>query len=228
MSNRNSHRDGHNQGNRIRAPPHLKGREIGMFYRNLRRNVSDEERPKYEPILRVPEELVSKIREKLSTDGVQTSIDNVCSEFEDHFESILKTDFDTFVKRNLRSDKQEENSPLDELFSEQLKEMKNDETYQNRLEKRNILPVTNCKAEILKAISESNVILISGDTGCGKTTQVPQFILDDEIAKNRGSQCNIICTQPRRISAISIAERVAWERCERLGKSVGYNIRMES
>ena len=63
--------------------------------------------------------------------------------------------------------------------------------------------------------------------GCGKTTQVAQFIFEHEIVSNRGSTCCIICTQPRRISAISVAERVAAERGERIGESVGYQIRLE-
>ena len=63
--------------------------------------------------------------------------------------------------------------------------------------------------------------------GCGKTTQVAQFILDNEIEQGRGSITNIACTQPRRISAISVAERVAAERGEILGDSVGFQIRLE-
>jgi len=51
--------------------------------------------------------------------------------------------------------------------------------------------------------------------------------LDDELEAGNGSVTRIICTQPRRISAISVAERVAMERVERLGKSVGYQIRLE-
>lgn len=63
--------------------------------------------------------------------------------------------------------------------------------------------------------------------GCGKTTQVAQFLLDDQLEAENGSITRIICTQPRRISAISVAERVAAERAEKLGKSVGYQIRLE-
>lgn len=64
------------------------------------------------------------------------------------------------------------------------------------------------------------VVIISGETGCGKTTQIPQFILETEIEAIRGAACNIICTQPRRISAMSVSERVAAERGEKLGESV--------
>lgn len=60
----------------------------------------------------------------------------------------------------------------------------------------------------------------------GKTTQVPQFCLEDAAAK--GIPCNIIIAQPRRISAMSVAERVAAERGETIGKTVGYTIRLES
>lgn len=72
------------------------------------------------------------------------------------------------------------------------------------------------------------VLVVSGETGCGKTTQLPQFILEEEISSLRGANCNIICTQPRRISAISVAGRISSERGEKLGETVGYQIRLES
>ena len=56
------------------------------------------------------------------------------------------------------------------------------------------------------------VVVLSGETGCGKTTQVPQFVLDSLIDQGRGGECNIVCTQPRRISAVGVADRVAAER----------------
>lgn len=75
---------------------------------------------------------------------------------------------------------------------------------------------------------DTQVLVVSGETGCGKTTQLPQFILEEEIASSRGANCNIICTQPRRISAISVAARISSERGESLGETVGYQIRLES
>lgn len=63
---------------------------------------------------------------------------------------------------------------------------------------------------------------------CGKTTQIPQFILDASLSRSKEQVANIICTQPRRISAMSVAQRVAQERAECLGNSVGYQIRLES
>lgn len=55
-----------------------------------------------------------------------------------------------------------------------------------------------------------------------------QFILDDYIASGQGAWCNVCITQPRRISAVSVSERVASERCEMIGQSVGYSVRFES
>ena len=80
----------------------------------------------------------------------------------------------------------------------------------------------------MNAVSEYPVILVKGDTGSGKTTQICQFLLDDYILSGQGALCNIMVTQPRRISAISVAERVAFERSEELGQSIGYSVRFDS
>lgn len=65
---------------------------------------------------------------------------------------------------------------------------------------------------------------MTGETGCGKTTQLPQYILESEVEATRGALCSIICTQPRRISAMTVSERVAAERGEPLGESVSFCI----
>lgn len=69
--------------------------------------------------------------------------------------------------------------------------------------------------------------MCQGETGCGKTTQLPQFILEDAIASGLGPATNIVCTQPRRISAISVAKRVAQERGEAVGQTIGYRTRVQ-
>lgn len=90
---------------------------------------------------------------------------------------------------------------------------------------RRSLPSWNVRDALSAALRTSQVTIVSGDTGCGKSTQVPQFILDDPLL---GPAASIVVTQPRRISAISLAERVASERCEGVGDGVGYNVRLES
>ncbi|KAL4708484.1 hypothetical protein ACJJTC_014092 [Scirpophaga incertulas] len=104
----------------------------------------------------------------------------------------------------------------------------NSQLYQDSLREREQLPVYTMRSEIMNAINDNPVIIIRGNTGCGKTTQVCQFILDDYVASGQGAWANVCVTQPRRISAVSVAERVATERCEDLGNSVGYSVRFES
>ncbi|XP_019193302.1 PREDICTED: DExH-box ATP-dependent RNA helicase DExH6-like [Ipomoea nil] len=94
------------------------------------------------------------------------------------------------------------------------------------LKRRSKLPIASFKDIITSSIESYQVVLISGETGCGKTTQVPQYILDHMWAK--GETCKVVCTQPRRISATSVSERISTERGENLGDTVGYKIRMES
>lgn len=94
------------------------------------------------------------------------------------------------------------------------------------IEERKKLPTWSHRQEILDIICQNQVVMITGDTGSGKTTQVPQYLM--ELFAERKEPVRIICTQPRRIAAISVAERVANERAEPLGGTVGYQIRLES
>jgi HrpA-like RNA helicase len=95
-------------------------------------------------------------------------------------------------------------------------------------ENRAKLPAHDLKDTVLQAIENSSAAVVSGATGCGKTTQVPQFIFEEAIKAGKGGETSVIITQPRRLSAIAVAERVANERCERIGDTVGYSIRLES
>ncbi len=85
------------------------------------------------------------------------------------------------------------------------------------------LPITGKKKEIIEAIKKNSVVIISGETGSGKTTQIPKFCLE----AGRGIHGMIGCTQPRRIAAINVAKRIAFELNEPLGQSVGYKIRFD-
>ena len=94
---------------------------------------------------------------------------------------------------------------------------------------RESLPARKARAEVISAVKNSRACVISGATGCGKTTQVPQFIYENSVIDEKnGANTSIIITQPRRISAIAVAERVADERDEQIGETVGYSIRLES
>ncbi len=105
-------------------------------------------------------------------------------------------------------------------------------TYQNMLSSRSNLPIWKLKQQILSAFNDHQAVIICGETGCGKSTQIPTFILEEEMTSGR--ECRIWVTEPRRISAISLARRVSEELGELKNdigtrkSDVGYAIRLES
>jgi ATP-dependent helicase HrpA len=85
------------------------------------------------------------------------------------------------------------------------------------------LPITAKRTEIVAAVRRHRVVIVSGETGCGKSTQIPKMCLE----AGRGRRGRIAVTQPRRIAAITIAHRIAEEMGETIGRTVGYKIRFE-
>ena len=84
------------------------------------------------------------------------------------------------------------------------------------------LPIAEHRHTILQSIAASQVTCIQGETGCGKSSMVPQYIVDD--ARARGAAAKVIVTQPRRIAAVTLAGRVAQQRGQAVGGEVGYRI----
>ncbi|KAL1401752.1 hypothetical protein pipiens_006386 [Culex pipiens pipiens] len=91
-------------------------------------------------------------------------------------------------------------------------------------ETKKSLPVYPFKEDLIAAIKEHQVLIIEGETGSGKTTQIPQYLYEAGFT-NDGKK--IGCTQPRRVAAMSVAARVAQEMSVKLGNEVGYSIRFE-
>ncbi|CAK7263043.1 hypothetical protein SEPCBS119000_000282 [Sporothrix epigloea] len=104
--------------------------------------------------------------------------------------------------------------------------------YQAMLQSRMQLPMWGFRQQVLEAVDREQVVIVCGETGCGKSTQVPSFLLEHQLAQ--GKACKIYCTEPRRISAISLARRVSEELGENhndLGTPrslVGFSIRLEA
>eukprot|EP00427_Karlodinium_veneficum_P008589 CAMPEP_0169082344 /NCGR_PEP_ID=MMETSP1015-20121227/11496_1 /TAXON_ID=342587 /ORGANISM="Karlodinium micrum, Strain CCMP2283" /LENGTH=1124 /DNA_ID=CAMNT_0009142197 /DNA_START=54 /DNA_END=3425 /DNA_ORIENTATION=+ len=94
-------------------------------------------------------------------------------------------------------------------------------------EARRKLPAASSRAELLAALELSQVVIVVGETGSGKTTQCPNFILEAASEMGRGGEVCILCTQPRRIAAVSVADRVAKERGEVPGGIVGHAVRLD-
>ena len=90
-------------------------------------------------------------------------------------------------------------------------------------DQRESLPIYRLKNELVRAISDNQVLIVIGETGSGKTTQMTQYMAEIGLVKNG----MIGCTQPRRVAAVSVAKRVAEEFGCTLGEDVGYSIRFE-
>lgn len=105
-------------------------------------------------------------------------------------------------------------------------------SYQTMRKQRDTLPIASFREQIISTLDSSQIMVLSGETGCGKSTQLPSFILEDQLAK--GKPCKIFVTEPRRISAISLAQRVSQELGDSPGAMgtnaslVGYSIRLEA
>jgi HrpA-like RNA helicase len=114
------------------------------------------------------------------------------------------------------------------LSAELASKRKGDAGWQQMQRARAALPSMKERATVLAAIQAHQVMVLTGETGCGKSTQLPQMVLDDAIERGAGGKVLILCTQPRRISAVGLAERVAAERTEKCGDVVGYQVRMDN
>ncbi|XP_078480061.1 ATP-dependent DNA/RNA helicase DHX36 [Lampetra planeri] len=264
---------------RDRPPPHLKGREIGLWYARygaVRRKQADRRSRAVVQMDEAREQHIAKLLSSVQNEhpGLgRDSRDSRCSTsnnrhtegntsghcyFDGDIPEELKESIICVVKDeppdNWDEDDQEEekeekeklrrtdkdlefllqqisrDSSLDDQLKSDLQSKKSDSKYKEMLKFRLKLPSYGKKEELVELINSNRVVVVSGETGCGKTTQVTQFILDDYISRGLGSLCRVVCTQPRRISAISVAERVAAERAESVGNgnSCGYQIRLQS
>ncbi|KIO00617.1 hypothetical protein M404DRAFT_754971, partial [Pisolithus tinctorius Marx 270] len=97
--------------------------------------------------------------------------------------------------------------------------------YRKILETRKKLPVYSQMDQFLKMFKDHQIIVMVGETGSGKTTQIPQFVAYSDLPHTKGKI--VACTQPRRVAAMSVAKRVAEEMDVELGREVGYSIRFE-
>jgi HrpA-like RNA helicase len=91
---------------------------------------------------------------------------------------------------------------------------------------RQQLPIYKIRDELISKIEKNSTLILLGETGCGKTTQIPQYLYESQLLNNTNMGV-IACTQPRRVAAITVAQRVAAEKNSEIGTIVGYSVRFE-
>ncbi|ETK90024.1 hypothetical protein L915_06120, partial [Phytophthora nicotianae] len=166
------------------------------------------------------------------------SVDDWDADLSDEETALKESPSDIMVSNELQVEEESESDrkaalDLSQQLREQLEKRMRSSAYRSKLQQRESLPIASFKKQVVEMLSDHDVILISGETGCGKSTQVPQFLLEDLLlSEPGGARGQIICTQPRRLAAISLAERVSEELGEAnmgTGDSLtGFQIRLET
>lgn len=151
-----------------------------------------------------------------ATNLAGTNLGNIMGVKEDEGDSALP----------IATEEEEKKTGGGNKFSEHMKKTEGSSDFSKSKtlkEQREFLPAFAVREELLRVIRDNQVVIVVGETGSGKTTQLTQFLYEDGY----GSLGMIGCTQPRRVAAMSVAKRVAEEMEVRLGSLVGYAIRFE-
>lgn len=152
--------------------------------------------------------------------------DRIEKYYEEASDFDLLMDDKDFIERVKRGDTFEELK----IDTKRLEKESRDKERKQIQETRKRLPVFERREELLLAIAENQIIIVQGETGCGKTTQIPQYLHEEGYTKTEmkhGETKIVGCTQPRRVAAMSVAARVSQEIGSKLGHMVGYSIRFE-
>ena len=142
------------------------------------------------------------------------------------YDLLLDDEIEFIQALKLPGSKKKKKKHEDDSSSEEEKEMTEKEKKKMTLkEVKESLPVFPFREGLLEAIKEHQILIIEGETGSGKTTQIPQYLYEAGYTEN--GEKKIGCTQPRRVAAMSVSARVAEEMGVKLGNEVGYSIRFE-
>lgn len=188
------------------------------------------------PFLRGSEDFLTPLLDRTTSRSIGPSVDPVK---DPESELALASRNGSFIVRDRKEKKErvqqtrdrvageEKQAPQSEEKKEEVEEQKDDE---NAYLQRKLLPAYKARDELVKLINENQIVVVVGETGSGKTTQIAQFLNEEGYGKSvekNGTRLLIGCTQPRRVAAMSVAKRVSEEMRCKLGEEVGYAIRFE-
>ena len=192
---------------------------LSKFLRNLSKNNGQFIGPMHPVDMNMDEESIQLMRQTL-VEARKAGL----KDGEDELESEEEFD-DTRASYRSRVLTEAEKEYLSKALLERYEAYQSRDDLEPLRKAKSELPMNQYRSQVLDIVANNMYCIIIGATGSGKTTQVPQIVLDDYTANGRGGACNVICTQPRKIAATSIAKRVADERAEVIQDSVGYHVR---
>ncbi|GKT87205.1 pre-mRNA-splicing factor ATP-dependent RNA helicase prp43 [Colletotrichum tofieldiae] len=174
----------------------------GSSRKKVKKEESDSEEPKYNPYL-------AHMKEENGFKSEEGVIDS-------------SSPFAGFKKRATTAKQAEK---VEDLDTNAFTGRPHSQKYFQILQSRRDLPVQKQRQEFLDKYHSTQILVFVGETGSGKTTQIPQYVVYDELPQLNRKM--VACTQPRRVAAMSVAQRVSDEMDVELGEEVGYSIRFE-
>lgn len=150
------------------------------------------------------------------------------NEFKDRSSSINLVGSDQLYQSNVEQKKHIYTKKTNYSYKNRTSEFQSNEKSKIIVNERKTLPIFSKKDEILSSIKKNQFLIVIGETGSGKTTQLVQYFLEDGFNYDSNGKFKIIgCTQPRRVAAISVSKRVCNEVGSNLGETVGYSVRFD-
>ncbi|KZL82693.1 pre-mrna-splicing factor atp-dependent rna helicase prp43, partial [Colletotrichum incanum] len=174
----------------------------GSSRKKVKKEESDSEEPKYNPYL-------AHMKEENGFKSEEGAIDS-------------SSPFAGFKQRATTAKQAEK---VEDLDTNAFTGRPHSQKYFQILQSRRDLPVQKQRQEFLDKYHSTQILVFVGETGSGKTTQIPQYVVYDELPQLNRKM--VACTQPRRVAAMSVAQRVSDEMDVELGEEVGYSIRFE-
>ncbi|RCK66505.1 Pre-mRNA-splicing factor ATP-dependent RNA helicase prp22 [Candida viswanathii] len=175
---------------------------------------------------------LSKSAEKGSKFAKEFREEKLRQKKEKEKEEKLKSDTTDPLFQTTESVKDVDLDPTTEAFISKWKQSHKNETFGKRTnlpidEQRRLLPVYAMRSTLVETIRDNQFVVIVGETGSGKTTQIVQYVYEEQMNVMDGKTKIIGCTQPRRVAATSVAKRVAEEVGCKIGDTVGYTVRFD-